>query len=76
MTVPIFIDGRRLLVPPGGTAGAAATESDPTLAVAFANGTAYLTDGRGIATALDTPLGAGMILRVVRSARKRTDADP
>lgn len=78
MTVPVFINDRRIEVPPGTAAIAAATELDPDLADAVAEGRAYLTDGRGIRFDPTTILGPGAIVRIVKSARKgaaEPDAD-
>ena len=77
--IPVFVNDRRLEVEPGTTAIAAAAQTDPALIEAVAEGRAYLTDGRGIRTDPNAPLGPGAILRVVRSARRTADdvdADP
>jgi len=39
------------------------------------DGTAYLTDGRGIRIDPGAPLAAGAILRVVKSARRASESD-
>ena len=75
MTIPIFINDRRVLVAPGTTAGAAAGLADPAVGSGLADGMAYLTDGRGIRMALDLVITAGAIIRVVKTARRAADAD-
>ena len=68
-TIAVFVDARRVSVPPGTTAAEAVARFDPELGAAVAGGRAYLTDGRGIRLAAEAPLAAGAIVRVVRSAR-------
>ncbi|MGE0440414.1 MAG: hypothetical protein AB7S39_07960 [Gemmatimonadales bacterium] len=70
MTIPVFLNDRCLMVAPGTTAVEAVRQEDAALADAVAAGTANLTDGRGIALAPESPLGAGAILRAARSARR------
>ena len=70
MTIPVFVNERRLEVGPGTTALEAAAQTDSTLVEALAEGRAYLTDGRGIRVDPTAALGAGAIIRVVRSARR------
>jgi hypothetical protein len=63
------VNERPVDVAPGSSAAAAVRAADAELGAAIAAGRAYLTDGRGIRITPDTPVAAGMILRVVRSAR-------
>jgi hypothetical protein len=67
--IPVFLNGRPCRVVPGSTLGQLLAQDDPDLARALALGTANATDGRGIAVDEGTPLVAGAIFRVVRSAR-------
>ncbi len=70
MTIPVFVNDRRLEVARGISALEAAVQTDPSLAEGLAEGRVYLTDGRGITVDPTAPLGAGAIVRVVRSARR------
>jgi hypothetical protein len=69
-TVRVYVNERTVDVASGATVLAAVQAFDLALAPALADGTAYVTDGRGIRVALDQPVAAGSILRVVRSARR------
>lgn len=69
MTLPVFVNDRRVAVAPGTTALAAAIAADPGLAETLGDGRAYLTDGRGIRIDPATTIGAGAIIRVIKSAR-------
>jgi len=73
-SIAVFVNDRRVAVPPGATAAEAVTRDDPDLGRALADGKAYLTDGRGIRLALEAPLVAGAIVRVVRSSRAGREA--
>ena len=73
MPVRVFVNERPLEVPLGTTARDAVCTSDEDLARRLDDGSAYLTDGRGIRLAPETPLTAGSILRVVVTARQRSE---
>ena len=73
--IRVYVNERAVDVAPDATVLAAVQAFDSALAPALADGTAYVTDGRGIRVTLDQPLAAGSILRVVRSAR-RVGAEP
>ena len=73
MTIPVFVNDRRLTVEPGTTLGEAAAQADPALGAALAESRAYLTDGRGIACDPAGAATAGAIIRVVLSARRRAE---
>ena len=75
MTPPVrvFVNERPLEVPMGATAREAVRAIDADLERRLDDGSAYLTDGRGVWLAPETPLTAGSILRVVVTARKRTE---
>lgn len=65
-----FVNERLVRVPEGSTALAAVRAIDGELADRVRDGSAYLTDGRGIPCAPDLRLVSGAILRVVISARR------
>ncbi len=74
----IFINERVFRVRPGLSAAEAAAQLDPELPAALRDGTAYLTDARGIRMTGDEPVGGGAILRVVRRSAeppRRPDAE-
>lgn len=73
-SVPVFVDGQPLSVPSGTPAAAAAALVYPELPARLDAGTAYLTDGRGIRLDPEEALGAGAIVRVVRTARRAPPA--
>lgn len=70
--ITVFVNGKALSVPSGSTvrdavmAAEAGLVDDPACRV---------TDARGIAVALDTPLESGHILRAARSARRANVSD-
>lgn len=74
--VRVFIADHTASVPPGTSALAAVASLDPALAEQIQAGSAYLTDGRGIRLDQASPVFAGAIIRVVRTARApRNEAD-
>ncbi len=72
-TVPVFVNGHCVRLPPGQPAAGAVALHDAALAGQLASGDAYVTDGRGIRLALDAPVHAGAILRVIVTARREAD---
>jgi len=72
-TIPVFVNGRRVLITRGGTAAMAAAAGDP----AFSSGAPAftLTDARGLPVPPDAVLPPGAILRVGTSARRASGAD-
>jgi hypothetical protein len=76
----VFVNGRPLDMPPGSTALDAVTALDPPLGRQVAEGSAFLTDGRGLELPASALLAAGAILRARVSARRAgggvPDADP
>ena len=70
----IFINDRPFDASDGADVGSALIAGNPDLARRLEDGTAYVTDGRGIRVALDSPLAAGSILRVVLNARRQDPA--
>lgn len=73
MTIPVFVNDRRVEIAPGTTALAAALAADPSLAESLDDGRAHLTDGRGIRMDPAALIGAGAIIRVVKSARRAAE---
>jgi hypothetical protein len=68
--VRIFVDERPVEAPAGATVATAVSSGEPALAAALREGRAYVTDGVGRPMDPDTPVFAGAIVRVVRSARR------
>ena len=73
--MPVFVNERHLSVPTGASAADAVAQFDPALAARVADGSASLTDARGLPVAPASPLAAGAILRVSVSARRAGGAD-
>ena len=71
----VFVDAIAVEVEPGSVARDAVAARDPSLLARLDDGTAYLTDGRGIRLDPGAPLAAGAILRVVKSARRASESD-
>jgi len=71
----VFVDAHPVDVAPGSVAREAVAARDPAVLARLDDGTAYLTDGRGIRLDPAAPLGAGAILRVVKRARRGTESD-
>lgn len=74
-SVPVFVNDRCLYVEPGTSVRVVVILADDSFADDLASGRAYVTDGRGIECDLETTVAAGMVLRVVRTARRPTSAD-
>ncbi|MGH7702169.1 MAG: hypothetical protein ACREMO_03700 [Gemmatimonadales bacterium] len=72
----VFVNQRPVEVPVGADAAAAVQAFDPALGSRLAEGTAHLTDGRGIRITGEARLEQGAILRVVESRRRPADAHP
>lgn len=72
--IRIFVNATPLDVPPGASVRVALEIHDAALAARADAGAALVTDARGLALPLESPLGAGAILRVVVRAR-RGDGD-
>jgi hypothetical protein len=70
----IFINDRPCDASDGADVQSAVVAGNPDIAPRLADGSAYVTDGRGIRIALDSPVSAGSILRVVVSARRPDQA--
>lgn len=70
MTVPVFVNDRCLTVGSGLSVGEVLGLADPAWAAAMTTGTIVISDGRGITLAPATIVTAGMIVRVVVSARR------
>lgn len=77
--IPVFVNDRAVRLAPTSVLADAIAACDPELARAVREGTARVTDGRGIALDPGAAVYPGAILRVVVSARRRgedTDAHP
>jgi hypothetical protein len=74
-TISVFINGGKLDLPAGTAVAEAVRMADATLEARMVDGTAYVTDGRGIEVAPTDTLTSGAILRVVVRARRGPDAD-
>ena len=72
--IRIFINEAPLAVPAGSSVREAVALHDAELLASLDDGTAFVTDGRGIDVEADTVLHGGSILRVVVS-RRRTARD-
>ena len=73
--IPVFVNERALTVPPGSNATDAVSLLDPALAARIADGSASVTDARGLPVSPTAVLAAGAILRVATSARRTGGAD-
>jgi hypothetical protein len=69
MELRVFVNDRLLCLPPGSTVRDALTASHPEL-LDQDQGPLLVTDGRGIALALDAALESGAIVRARRSSRQ------
>lgn len=69
----IFVNEQSVEAAEGSDALSAIRGFDPELARAVEQGGGYITDGRAIRLTGREPLSAGMILRVVVSARRGGD---
>jgi hypothetical protein len=76
-SIPVFVNERALAVPLGSSAAEAVSLFDAALAVRLADGSASVTDARGLPVSPGAVLSAGAILRVAASARRvgGVDAD-
>ncbi|HRP07189.1 MAG TPA: hypothetical protein PLL69_01760 [Gemmatimonadales bacterium] len=74
-TIPIFVNGSLVPAVPGSTLAEVLSGSDPDLLEGLVAGAAVATDARGIAVDPDTPVHAGAIYRVFRSARNPDATD-
>jgi hypothetical protein len=66
----IFVNERAFTLPAGSTVRDALRLAAPELLLPEAEGSALVTDGRGVDIALDAPLSGGAILRAHRSSRR------
>ena len=71
----VFVDAIAVEVGPGAVARDAVAACDAGVLARLEDGTAYLTDGRGIRLDPAAPLAAGAIVRVVKSARRVPESD-
>lgn len=75
-SIRVFVNQRPVSLPAGATALEAVQALDPALAGRLADGTASLTDARGLPVDPASPVGAGSILRSVSRRSAEPDADP
>jgi len=68
----VYVNERPLTLPAGSIVADAVALFDPALA---AGTPPDVTDGRGIALALDAPLSGGAIVRVLRASRAAADGN-
>jgi hypothetical protein len=69
----VFVNAVPVEVPLGADVRAAVRALDPALERRLAEGSAFVTDARGIEVAPDSGLAEGSILRVVVSARRAAE---
>ena len=74
-TVRVFVNGRGLDAPTGGTALDAVELQSSSDAAAVRDGTLVVTDSRGLPVPADTPLFNGALFRLIPN-RERDAADP
>jgi hypothetical protein len=73
--ISVFVNASLLNLPEGADVAAAVRMFDPTLESQVADGSAYVTDGRGIEISPGALLAGGAILRVVVRSRRGANAD-
>ena len=74
-SISVFVNGAVLNLPPGTNVAAAVGALDPAFERQVADGSAYVTDARGIEISPDAPLAGGAILRVVVRSRRGENVD-
>jgi len=74
-SMSVFVNGSLLNLPQGADVAAAVRAFDPALDSRIAEGSAYVTDGRGIEISSAAPLAGGAILRIVVRSRRGANAD-
>jgi hypothetical protein len=67
----VFVNGTKLDVPAGATALDAVRAWNAEAADAVIRGASVITDSRGLPTAADTPIQAGVIFRVLPARQPR-----
>jgi hypothetical protein len=73
--MPVFVNERRVEVPQGATAAAAAACFDPAFVADASGPSVTITDARGLPVAPETVLTTGAILRVAARVRRAGGAD-
>jgi hypothetical protein len=73
--ISVFVNGSLLNLAQGADVAAAVRMFDSTLESQVADGSAYVTDGRGIEISPEARLAGGAILRVVVRSRRGANAD-
>jgi hypothetical protein len=73
--ITVFVNGSLLNLPQGANVASAVRVFDSALESQVADGSAYVTDGRGIEISSAAPLSGGAILRVVVRSRRGGNVD-
>lgn len=73
--ISVFVNESHLELPQGTRVSGALRAFDPALEHRLADGSAYVTDARGIAISPEEPLTGGAILRVVVRSPRGTNVD-
>jgi hypothetical protein len=73
--ISVFVNGSLLTLPEGTTVAEALRAFDPSLERGIADGSAYVTDARGLEISTGDPLASGAILRAVVRSRRGVDVD-
>ena len=73
--ITVFVNGSLLNLPQGADVASAVRVFDSALESQVADGSAYVTDGRGIEISSAVPLADGAILRVVVRSRRGAGVD-
>jgi hypothetical protein len=74
-SIPVFVNGRRVMLPKGGTAAMAVAQDVSASASRPDQTGVTITDARGLPVSPETVLVSGAILRVAVSARRASGAD-
>jgi hypothetical protein len=74
-SISVFVNGTVLNLPQGTDVVGAVRTLDPALERQIAEGSAYVTDGRGIEIPSHARLAGGAILRVVVRSRRGANVD-
>jgi hypothetical protein len=74
-TLPIFINGSTFQALPGSTLGQVLADQQPEVFTTLMDGTAQVTDARGLPVDPVVPVHAGAIYRIGRSSRHHEATD-
>lgn len=73
--VRVYVNGRGVDAPAGGTALDAVRVADPAAATALADGSRALTDSRGLPVPNDAPVYDGAIFRLVSNRQREAGGE-